>query len=368
MPSLLDDRNTQRGKLMDGKRFDDLSRRLASRQSRRHFFGLIGAAAASALARQTVGAAPKDDKPTKCYGEGSQCTNGKQCCSSICTNRQCAADVPTCSTAADCAGIDDECQQRTCTNGICGVAYTPSGVPVSNQVSGDCQSNVCDGLGGVRSVPDDSDLPIVADDCTTGSCTNGIPGTVPREAYAPCESNGGFICNGAGQCVVCIPGDTQSCYTGPAGTEGVGVCQAGTQTCLADGSGFDVCAGEVHPSLERCNGLDDDCDGVIDEGIPGVGGPCSTGLAGVCAQGILQCQGGGLRCVPLVPPFSRPEICNGLDDDCDGLIDEGACPAPQRCQLDQGAYRCCIPSDLNSGGNCDLCCSGDCNFFSTVCS
>ncbi len=67
---------------MDGKRFDELSRRFATRQSRRTFFGLIGTAAAGALTHQASGAAPKEDKPTKCYGEGSRCTNGKQCCSS----------------------------------------------------------------------------------------------------------------------------------------------------------------------------------------------------------------------------------------------------------------------------------------------
>ena len=149
---------------MDGKRFDELSRRFATRQSRRGFFGLVGAAAAGVLAHQTGGAAPEGDKPTKCYGAGSRCTNGKQCCSGTCTNRQCTAEVPTCAVAADCTGIDDECQQRTCTNGICGVAYTPSGVPVSNQVSGDCQSSVCDGFGRITSIPDDSDLPVVVDD------------------------------------------------------------------------------------------------------------------------------------------------------------------------------------------------------------
>src|SRR5215203_1145593 len=115
---------------MDGKRFDELSRRFATRQSRRGFLGLIGAAAASALTHQTASAAPKEDRPTKCYGEGSSCTNAKQCCSGICTNRQCAAEIPTCTGPGDCTGIDDECQRRTCINGICGVAYTGSGIPV----------------------------------------------------------------------------------------------------------------------------------------------------------------------------------------------------------------------------------------------
>ena len=100
---------------MDGQRFDELSRRLATRQSRRGVLGLIGAAAAAVLTQQTAGAAPKGDNPTKCYGEGSHCTNGKQCCSNTCTNRQCEAAVPTCASPADCAGIDDGFQNTGAT-------------------------------------------------------------------------------------------------------------------------------------------------------------------------------------------------------------------------------------------------------------
>jgi hypothetical protein len=41
---------------------------------------------------------------------------------------------------------------------------------------------------------------------------------------------------GSGGGLVCTPGTAQPCYTGPSGTQGVGLCQAGTQTCLEDGS------------------------------------------------------------------------------------------------------------------------------------
>jgi MYXO-CTERM domain-containing protein len=51
---------------------------------------------------------------------------------------------------------------------------------------------------------------------------------------------------------------------------------------------------------------------------------CSTGLAGVCAVGHYVCQAGAPDpvCVPDVQPGTRTEICNGLDDDCDGQVDE----------------------------------------------
>ncbi|MCC6559566.1 MAG: nucleotide-binding protein [Polyangiaceae bacterium] len=53
-----------------------------------------------------------------------------------------------------------------------------------------------------------------------------------------------------------------SCYTGPLGTEGQGICQSGTKTCGADGS-FGACEGEVKPQEESCaTPIDEDCDGL----------------------------------------------------------------------------------------------------------
>src|SRR5690606_10128540 len=81
------------------------------------------------------------------------------------------------------------------------------------------------------------------------------------------------------------------------------------------------CIANQSPSTEVCNGLDDDCDGAVDEGNPGGGGACATGQAGVCASGTFFCQNGGLTCQANQSPGA--EVCNGLDDDCDGAVDEG---------------------------------------------
>jgi hypothetical protein len=65
----------------------------------------------------------------------------------------------------------------------------------------------------------------------------------------------------------CGPNQIAACYTGPSGTSGVGLCREGSRTCQADGT-FGACQGERIPGAEQCNGLDEDCDGAIDEGCP----------------------------------------------------------------------------------------------------
>lgn len=62
-----------------------------------------------------------------------------------------------------------------------------------------------------------------------------------------------------------------ACYGGPAGTEGIGVCAAGSRVCR--GGRWGACEGRVVPRPEVCNSVDDDCDGEVDDGVTN---PCGT--------------------------------------------------------------------------------------------
>jgi hypothetical protein len=110
---------------------------------------------------------------------------------------------------------------------------------------------------------------------------------------------------------------------GAACTVGVGACKAtGTNVCA--GPGITVCSATAGtPTAETCDGVDNNCDGTIDNGNPGGGVACSSGLPGVCAAGITACTAGALKCNATITPGTQTETCNGLDDNCDGTVDNG---------------------------------------------
>jgi hypothetical protein len=79
----------------------------------------------------------------------------------------------------------------------------------------------------------------------------------------------------------------------------------------------------VNPfARELCNGIDDDCDGEIDNGNPDGGASCTVdGQFGVCSESVLTCFEAELQC--LQENLPSEEICDGEDNDCDGSVDEG---------------------------------------------
>jgi hypothetical protein len=171
----------------------------------------------------------------------------------------------------------------------------------------------------------------------------------------------GYTCV-AGECVVgespdageCSPGATQACGSS------VGECVPGQKTCGSSGK-FGACVGEIAPVAEICDGKDNDCNGTADDMI--MTSPMCGQQMGVCAGKQRRCINGTLEsaCGPASygPDFelTNETRCDGKDNDCDGMPDEnlftscllqqGVCSgARQACQIDGGSS--CTASDYLS--------------------
>ena len=185
------------------------------------------------------------------------------------------------------------------------------------------------------------------DDCD-GTVDEGDPGggATCGEATGACMAGTTRCVMGAVTCVGGVSPSTETCdgtdddcdgTTDEGNPQGgrvcgvaTGLCDTGREVCTA---GALVCVGEVGPVAEVCNGLDEDCDGAIDEGNPGGGAACGD-TTGACEAGMLTCIDGAVTCMGDIGP--RDELCNGVDDDCDGSTDEGDPEAGALCGTDVG--------------------------------
>jgi len=161
----------------------------------------------------------------------------------------------------------------------------------------------------------------------------------------------------------CSVGATQPCYDAWPAHAGVGMCTRGVQTCVASGSigRWGACEGTVRPGVETCgDGLDNDCDGEFDEDcscVMGTTESCFIGAAsqrgvGACVGGVATCdlrrtfEGAPIfswgACVGAVGPTE--EVCDGVDDDCDGDIDD----IPEVCDLVDND----CDGEIDEGGVC----------------
>ncbi len=128
---------------------------------------------------------------------------------------------------------------------------------------------------------------------------------------------------------------SQPCFEGPAANRGKGECKDGTQTC--QNAQWAACTGSALPSAEVCDNKDNDCNGQVDDGIvPGIA--CLTTGAGICRDGSLRCVGGTFACV--ANKQATNEICNGLDDNCDGTVDDDFPEKGRNCDVPNALGEC----------------------------
>jgi hypothetical protein len=306
------------------------------------------------------------DNPTA--EDGTSCTDGNACTGGdTCNGGSCAAGAPfvcddqnvctadSCDTAVGCIHEPLTGGETSCGTGACRRTITSclNGEP-QTCTPGDPTPEVCDGLDNDCDGTPDNGNPGGGESCSTGQqgvCAAGttacVSGAVACEQSAPASVE---VCDGLDNDCDGTPDNGNPGGGESCSTGQQGVCAAGTTACV---NGAVACEQNAQPSAEVCNGLDDDCDGTPDNGNPGGGQVCGTDV-GACEFGVTACSGGSLACVGGIGAV--PEICDGADNNCDGAVDEepaaaGSCDDHNPATVDacvQGACQHTSGSQVNA--------------------
>jgi hypothetical protein len=195
-------------------------------------------------------------------------------------------------------------------------------------------------------IDDDCDGEVDTDVLGLGdACDNGLSGECRREGKKVCDKKTGeLVCSAprVGSAPERCDGKDNDCDgqidedLSETASCGKGLCAGGSRAreCKAGEWGqWSECSTSDRAIEEICgNGVDDDCDGTVDSDAAGLGDKCDNGLVGACHQeGKYECVEGGRLVCSAKPLDPSEEICNGIDDDCDGTVDEGVTNACGGC-------------------------------------
>ncbi len=218
-------------------------------------------------------------KSGKCAsGALLKCDDGNPCTADSCDPKKGCVQTPqggTCDADGNACTAGDKCDQGKCVAGT--LKDCDDGNP--------CTADACDKQTGKCAYKD------LIQSCSDGNaCTSGDTCAKDSGGTWSCVSGKALTCNDGNPCTedkcdkdkgcsnAVNTNLSVSCYTGNAKTRGVGECKDGVQKCAADGS-LGKCVGDVLPKNETCDGKDNDCSGVTDEGCAPTGFSARQGNA-----------------------------------------------------------------------------------------